>query len=113
MRIVSLLLHLDIHVTGIFFLLNQLLELFFVELLSTPLSKSHICLINSQVISIFIESSCFAGTEWHPRIRNEQNHFIYNDLPRFIMDSYEECRHPPRLHVLDKYGPFLSSFSSK
>ncbi|KAG2687838.1 hypothetical protein I3760_09G069000 [Carya illinoinensis] len=44
-----------------------------------------------------------AGTEWHPCIRNEQNHFIYNDLPRFIMDSYEECRDPPRLHLLDKF----------
>ncbi|KAL1169708.1 hypothetical protein V6Z11_A05G164400 [Gossypium hirsutum] len=30
-----------------------------------------------------------AGSEWHPRIRNEKNLFIYNDLPRFIMDSYE------------------------
>lgn len=44
-----------------------------------------------------------SGSEWHPRIRSEQNHFISNDLPRFIMDSYEECRDPPRLHLLDKY----------
>ncbi|XP_061977193.1 protein SCAR1-like isoform X3 [Populus nigra] len=44
-----------------------------------------------------------AGSEWHPCIQNKQNHFIYNDLPRFIMDSYEECRDPPRLHLLDKF----------
>ncbi|XP_021907602.1 protein SCAR3-like isoform X1 [Carica papaya] len=44
-----------------------------------------------------------AGHEWHPRIRSEQNHFICNDLPRFIMDSYEECRDPPRLNLLDKF----------
>ncbi|XP_038690594.1 protein SCAR1-like isoform X2 [Tripterygium wilfordii] len=44
-----------------------------------------------------------AGTEWHPHIRNETNHFIYNDLPRFIMDSYEEGRDPPLLHQLDKF----------
>ncbi|XP_021811695.1 SCAR-like protein 2 isoform X2 [Prunus avium] len=44
-----------------------------------------------------------SGLEWHPRIRNEKNHFIYNDLPRFIMDSYEECQDPPRLHLLDKF----------
>lgn len=44
-----------------------------------------------------------AGLYWHPRIRCEQNHFIYSDLPRFIMDSYEECRQPPRLHLLDKF----------
>lgn len=44
-----------------------------------------------------------AGSDWHPRIRNKRNHFIYNDLPRFIMDSYEECRDPPRLHLLDKF----------
>ncbi|OAY24938.1 protein SCAR3 isoform X2 [Manihot esculenta] len=44
-----------------------------------------------------------AGSEWHSRIHNGQNHFISNDLPRFIMDSYEECRDPPRLHLLDKF----------
>ncbi|KAL5774277.1 hypothetical protein ACOSP7_011834 [Xanthoceras sorbifolium] len=44
-----------------------------------------------------------AGSEWHPRIQLEKNHFVYNDLPRFIMDSYEECRDPPRLHMLDKF----------
>lgn len=46
-----------------------------------------------------------AGSNWHARIRSEQNHFIYNDLPRFIMDSYEECHGPPRLHLLDKFDP--------
>ncbi|XP_022720400.1 protein SCAR3-like isoform X2 [Durio zibethinus] len=44
-----------------------------------------------------------AGYEWHPQICNEKNHFIYNDLPRFIMDSYEVCRNLPHLHLLDKF----------
>ncbi|KAI4306386.1 hypothetical protein L6164_029667 [Bauhinia variegata] len=44
-----------------------------------------------------------AGCEWHPRRKTARNHFIYNDLPQFIMDSYEECRDPPRLHILDKF----------
>ncbi|XP_062095899.1 protein SCAR3 isoform X2 [Humulus lupulus] len=44
-----------------------------------------------------------AGSEWHPRIHNERHHFINNDLPHFIMDSYEECRRPPHLHLLDKF----------
>ncbi|KAL4563299.1 hypothetical protein LXL04_027339 [Taraxacum kok-saghyz] len=44
-----------------------------------------------------------AGSHWHTRLRTEQNHFIYSDLPRCIMDSYEDCRDPPRLHKLDKY----------
>ncbi|KAJ7968706.1 protein SCAR3-like isoform X2 [Quillaja saponaria] len=44
-----------------------------------------------------------AGCEWHPRIKYERNHFVYKDLPQFIMGSYEECRDPPRLHVLDKF----------
>jgi hypothetical protein len=59
------------------------------------------------------KSSYLAGSEWYPCIQNEQNHFIYNDLPRFIMDSYEECRDPPRLHLLDKYAhsSFLSPHS--
>lgn len=44
-----------------------------------------------------------AGCEFHPRIKPARNHFIYNDLPHFIMDSYEECRDPPRIHLLDKF----------
>ncbi|KAE8659667.1 SCAR family protein, putative isoform 3 [Hibiscus syriacus] len=50
-----------------------------------------------------IHFSYTAGSEWHPRIRNEKNLFIYNDLPRFVMDSYEVCCDPPRLHLLDKF----------
>ncbi|KAK7400149.1 hypothetical protein VNO78_11349 [Psophocarpus tetragonolobus] len=44
-----------------------------------------------------------AGCEWHPYIKPARNHFVYNDLPHFIMDSYEECRDPPRVHLLDKF----------
>lgn len=44
-----------------------------------------------------------AGSDWHARIRNRKHHFIDNDLPSFIMDSYEECRDTPRLHMLDKF----------
>ncbi|CAN8290901.1 unnamed protein product [Cochlearia groenlandica] len=43
------------------------------------------------------------GLKCHPRIPIEQNHFICDDLPRFIMDPYEDCRDPPRLHLLDKF----------
>ncbi|KAJ0796969.1 putative SCAR/WAVE family protein [Helianthus annuus] len=44
-----------------------------------------------------------AGSKWHTRLRTEQNHFIYSDLPCCIMDSYEDCHDPPRLHNLDKF----------
>ncbi|XP_013629763.1 PREDICTED: protein SCAR3 [Brassica oleracea var. oleracea] len=43
------------------------------------------------------------GVEWHPRIPHEHNHFIHDDLPNSFMDHYEECRDPPRLHMLDKF----------
>ncbi|XP_019444966.1 PREDICTED: protein SCAR1-like isoform X2 [Lupinus angustifolius] len=43
------------------------------------------------------------GCEWHPHMNAARNHFIYNDLPPFIMDSYEECRDPPRINFLDKF----------
>ncbi|KAL2473688.1 Protein SCAR1 [Forsythia ovata] len=46
-----------------------------------------------------------AGSNWHPRIRCQQNHFVYSDVPQFIMDSYEDCRGLPRLHLLDKFDP--------
>lgn len=44
-----------------------------------------------------------AGVDWHPNIRMDQNLVTQGDLPRFIMDSYEECREPPRLFLLDKF----------
>jgi len=60
------------------------------------------------MVSMFKDYGCpyyrsfLSGCEWHQRIKPAQNHFIYNDLPHFIMDSYEECREPPRVHLLDK-----------
>ncbi|KAI6673283.1 hypothetical protein NL676_001189 [Syzygium grande] len=36
-------------------------------------------------------------------MRSQQNLIARGDLPRFIMDSYEECRGPPRLFLLDKF----------
>ncbi|KAL0344413.1 UNVERIFIED_CONTAM: protein SCAR2 [Sesamum radiatum] len=44
-----------------------------------------------------------AGVDWHPNPRMDQNLVTQGDLPRFVMDSYEECRGPPRLFLLDKY----------
>lgn len=43
------------------------------------------------------------GSDWHTQLQNEQNHLLSTDLPRFMMDSYEECRDPPRLYLLDKF----------
>ncbi|KAE9610826.1 hypothetical protein Lal_00030078 [Lupinus albus] len=43
------------------------------------------------------------GVSWHPNLRSEQNLVTHGDMPRFIMDSYEECRGPPRLFLLDKF----------
>ncbi|KAL3531625.1 hypothetical protein ACH5RR_005146 [Cinchona calisaya] len=44
-----------------------------------------------------------AGIAWHPNMLVDQNLITQGDLPRFIMDSYEECRGPPRLFLLDKF----------
>ncbi|TKY63588.1 SCAR2 protein [Spatholobus suberectus] len=43
------------------------------------------------------------GIDWHTNLRSEQNLVTRGDLPRFIMNSYEECRGPPRLFLLDKF----------
>ncbi|KAI3964698.1 hypothetical protein MKW92_007868 [Papaver armeniacum] len=43
------------------------------------------------------------GTEWHPKIQTRKNQIVYSYLPRFIMDTYEECRDPPDFHALDKF----------
>ncbi|XP_061362123.1 protein SCAR2-like isoform X2 [Gastrolobium bilobum] len=43
------------------------------------------------------------GIDWHPNLQSQKNLVTRGDLPRFIMDSYEECRGPPRLFLLDKF----------
>ncbi|OVA12687.1 WH2 domain [Macleaya cordata] len=43
------------------------------------------------------------GIDWHPNLRIDQNLIARGDLPRSVMDSYEECRGPPRLFLLDKF----------
>ncbi|XP_042039677.1 protein SCAR2-like isoform X1 [Salvia splendens] len=43
------------------------------------------------------------GVDWHANIQLEQNLVTQGDFPRFVMDSYEECRGPPRLFLLDKF----------
>ncbi|KAL3654805.1 hypothetical protein CASFOL_000591 [Castilleja foliolosa] len=43
------------------------------------------------------------GVDWHPNLRIDQNLVTQGDLPRLVMDSYEECRPPPRLFILDKF----------
>nr|XP_011460605.1 PREDICTED: protein SCAR3 isoform X2 [Fragaria vesca subsp. vesca] len=87
------------------------------EQVTTTASRSHKLMVRVQHIEValpplekavlaqtsHIHFAYTAGLEWHPHIRSERHHFIYNDLPRFIMDSYEECSDPPRLHLLDKF----------
>ncbi|KAG9134105.1 hypothetical protein Leryth_004801 [Lithospermum erythrorhizon] len=44
-----------------------------------------------------------AGIDWHLNMCVDQNYITREDLPRFMMDSYEEARGPPRLFLLDKF----------
>ncbi|KAJ4969600.1 hypothetical protein NE237_002699 [Protea cynaroides] len=44
-----------------------------------------------------------AGVDWHPNMRMDENLITREDLPRCVMGSYEECRGPPRLFLLDKF----------
>ncbi|XP_054784553.1 protein SCAR2-like isoform X2 [Prosopis cineraria] len=44
-----------------------------------------------------------AGISWHPNLQTEHNLISRGDMPRFVMDSYEECRGPPQLFLLDKF----------
>ncbi|CAL9132945.1 unnamed protein product [Musa textilis] len=44
-----------------------------------------------------------AGSDWHAHIQVEKSLLLSSDLPGFMMDSYEECRDPPRLFLLDKF----------
>ncbi|KAL5731167.1 phosphoenolpyruvate carboxylase [Ranunculus cassubicifolius] len=53
-----------------------------------------------------------AGSYWHPDHQPEENRIVRSYLPPFMLDSYEECRDPPSLHLLDKM-PFTSPSSSE
>ncbi|CAA6654675.1 unnamed protein product [Spirodela intermedia] len=44
-----------------------------------------------------------AAIDWHPNLQIDQNMVTREDIPRFILDSYEESRGPPRLFMLDKF----------
>ncbi|XP_052175704.1 protein SCAR4-like [Diospyros lotus] len=61
--------------------------------------------IEKSFLSQTSHSSFFhnTGVDWHPNMSMDQNLIAQGDLPRFIMDSYEECRGPPRLFLLDKF----------
>ncbi|MCL7043569.1 hypothetical protein MKW94_004941 [Papaver nudicaule] len=43
------------------------------------------------------------GIDWHPNLQMGQSLVTCGDLPHSVMDSYEECRGPPRLFLLDKF----------
>ncbi|PUZ36378.1 hypothetical protein GQ55_9G033300 [Panicum hallii var. hallii] len=43
------------------------------------------------------------GVNWHANLQLKQNMITQGDMPRFILDSYEECRGPPHLFTLDKF----------
>ncbi|XP_073152906.1 protein SCAR1-like [Henckelia pumila] len=45
------------------------------------------------------------GSNWHAHIQCDQSNFVYSDMPQFIMASYEDCRSPPRLQLLDRFDP--------
>ncbi|EPS63118.1 hypothetical protein M569_11667, partial [Genlisea aurea] len=86
------------------------------EVMSTA-SRGHGLIIRVQQLEAevpFIEkaflshtdySSLFnnAGVNWHPKIRLEHNLVSSGNVPRFVMDSCEGCRGPPRLFLLDKF----------
>lgn len=44
-----------------------------------------------------------AGVDWHFNIKMDYNIVTQGNLPRFILDSCEDCRGPPRLFLLDKF----------
>ncbi|CDY39815.1 BnaA09g10670D [Brassica napus] len=48
--------------------------------------------------------SCnISGLEWHSTLKTEEHLISPHKLPHCIIDSYEECRGPPQLYLLDKF----------
>ncbi|XP_020593449.1 protein SCAR3 isoform X2 [Phalaenopsis equestris] len=51
----------------------------------------------------YIDLAYETGSGWHADLSIMDTHLSWDDLPQFIMDSYEDCRDPPCLYLLDKY----------
>ncbi|KAG0485588.1 hypothetical protein HPP92_009667 [Vanilla planifolia] len=49
-----------------------------------------------------ISRRLFKSKKSHPFCLYCRSELVGSDLPEFIMDSYEECRDPPRLQLLDQ-----------
>lgn len=58
---------------------------------------------NIHALDSHIHLAYLPGADWHSDIQIEHDHLLASELPRFLMDSYEECRDPPRLFLLDKF----------
>ncbi|CAH2074651.1 unnamed protein product [Thlaspi arvense] len=48
------------------------------------------------------ESSC-SCSEWHSNLQTQENLISPRNLPHCLMDSYEQCRAPPQLFLLDRF----------
>lgn len=48
------------------------------------------------------------GVEWHGDHQIGQNLVTVVEMPSFVMNSYKECRGPPKLFMLDKYKTKLN-----
>ncbi|KAM7265473.1 hypothetical protein ACFE04_003156 [Oxalis oulophora] len=57
----------------------------------------------SQTTHTHFFTNAGTGIHWHPTLHTKRNVLTHGDLPRCVMDSYEECRGPPRLFLLDKF----------
>lgn len=74
----------------------------YLQINTYPLCVIYICTEIFLRLSFFFFSVSAVGCEWHPRIRNGQRHFVQSDLPLCVMETYEQCRDPPPLHLLDR-----------
>lgn len=60
----------------------------------------------SYKMSFSILNYQISGSKWHARLQDEKSQLVPSELPYFMIESYEECREPPQLYLLDKYVLF-------
>ncbi|KAL4572452.1 hypothetical protein LXL04_019229 [Taraxacum kok-saghyz] len=87
------------------------------EEVAATAARSHGLLVRAQQLEVeipsiersFLSQKCHStfspnsGIDWHPNMKTTHNLITTGDLPRSVMDSYEDCRGPPRLFLLDKF----------
>lgn len=60
----------------------------------------------TRISHCFLYNDILTGSKWRSALPIDQSQCAQGELPHFVRNFYEDCRGPPRLFLLDKYGVY-------